>query len=163
MKERAIDLERASQCTSPLGLRLRRKTRTSQASPSRVGQIPPLRGAHSPRVLGAPENRMSVLLHTDSKIAADAERARRAIRGGTMARRRYKRGSLFQHGKRQKVWVARCWEDIINADGTMGRMRTGATSQTTTHPWSNGTIGCAFAARKCPNTWCRAGQKLSPV
>ena len=40
-----------------------------------------------------------------------------------MARRRFQRGSLFQRGRRQKVWVARWWEDIINADGTMGRMR----------------------------------------
>jgi integrase len=66
---------------------------------------------------------MNVPPDTSSTIAVDAEQARRAIRGGTMARRRYQRGSLFQRGKRQKVWVARWWEDIINADGTMGRMR----------------------------------------
>jgi len=40
-----------------------------------------------------------------------------------MARRRYQRGSLFQRGKRQKVWVARWWEDFIRPDGTMGRKR----------------------------------------
>ncbi len=40
-----------------------------------------------------------------------------------MVRRRFQRGSLFKRGKREKVWVARWWEDIINADGTMGKMR----------------------------------------
>ncbi len=40
-----------------------------------------------------------------------------------MARRHFQQGSLFKRGKRRKVWVARWWEDIINADGTMGRMR----------------------------------------
>lgn len=40
-----------------------------------------------------------------------------------MVRRQYQRGSLFKHGKRERVWVARWWEDVINADGTMGRMR----------------------------------------
>ncbi len=40
-----------------------------------------------------------------------------------MARRRYQRGSLFQRGKRQKVWVARWWEDFIRPDGAMGRKR----------------------------------------
>jgi integrase len=69
---------------------------------------------------------MSVHLPSSSKIAADAEQARRAIEGGTMARRRFQRGSLFQRGKRQKVWVARWREDVINADGTMGRMRRSA-------------------------------------
>src|SRR2546428_1482739 len=66
---------------------------------------------------------MSVLPHTSSRIAADAEQARRAIEGGTMARRRFQRGSLFRRGKRQKVWVARWWEDLIRADGTIGRKR----------------------------------------
>ncbi len=40
-----------------------------------------------------------------------------------MARRRFQRGSLFQRGKRQRVWVARWWEDIIRPDGTIGRKR----------------------------------------
>ena len=40
-----------------------------------------------------------------------------------MVRRRYQRGSLFKRGKREKVWVARWWEDVINADGTMGKVR----------------------------------------
>jgi integrase len=40
-----------------------------------------------------------------------------------MVRRRYQRGSLFKRGKREKVWVARWWEDVINTDGTMARVR----------------------------------------
>jgi integrase len=56
-------------------------------------------------------------------LRSDTEQAKRAIEGGTMVRRRFQRGSLFKRGKREKVWVARWWEDVINADGTMGRMR----------------------------------------
>ncbi len=40
-----------------------------------------------------------------------------------MARRSFQQGSLFQRGTRRKVWVARWWEDVIQADGTIGRMR----------------------------------------
>ncbi len=40
-----------------------------------------------------------------------------------MARRRFQTGSLFQRGKRQKVWVARWWEDVIKPDGSAGRRR----------------------------------------
>jgi integrase len=40
-----------------------------------------------------------------------------------MARRRFQQGSLFKRGKRQKVWVARWWEEVINPDGTIGRRR----------------------------------------
>jgi integrase len=56
-------------------------------------------------------------------LGSDTEQAKRTIEGGTMVRRRFQRGSLFKRGKREKVWVARWWEDVINADGTMGRMR----------------------------------------
>ena len=63
------------------------------------------------------------MLDTRVKLATNAEQARRAIEGGTMARRRFQRGSLFQRGKRQRVWVARWWEDIIRPDGTLGRKR----------------------------------------
>jgi hypothetical protein len=52
-----------------------------------------------------------------------AIQTKRTIEGGTMVRRRFQRGSLFKRGKREKVWVARWWEDVINADGTMERMR----------------------------------------
>jgi integrase len=64
-----------------------------------------------------------MLLDSGATLIDDAEQAKRAIKGGTMVRRRFQRGSLFKRGKREKVWVARWWEDIINADGTMGRMR----------------------------------------
>ena len=40
-----------------------------------------------------------------------------------MARRSFQQGSLFQRGTRRKVWVARWLEDVIQADGTFGRMR----------------------------------------
>ena len=40
-----------------------------------------------------------------------------------MARRRFQLGSLFQRGKRPKVWVARWWEEIIKPDGSIGRRR----------------------------------------
>jgi integrase len=40
-----------------------------------------------------------------------------------MARRGFQQGSLFQRGIRRKVWVARWWEDVIQADGTPGRLR----------------------------------------
>ena len=63
------------------------------------------------------------MLDIEATLVADTEQAKRTIEGGTMARRRFQRGSLFKRGKREKVWVARWWEDVINADGTMGRMR----------------------------------------
>lgn len=40
-----------------------------------------------------------------------------------MARRRFQHGSLFRRGRRNKVWVARWWEEIINPDGSIGRTR----------------------------------------
>ncbi len=40
-----------------------------------------------------------------------------------MARRGFQQGSLFQRGTRRKVWVARWCEDVIQRDGTLGRMR----------------------------------------
>src|SRR3990172_7780528 len=66
---------------------------------------------------------MNPLPGRGGRIVDDAEQARRAIEGGTMARRRFQKGSLFRRGKRQKVWVARWWEDIIKPDGSMGRKR----------------------------------------
>ncbi|MGZ4839243.1 MAG: hypothetical protein ACXVZR_11905 [Terriglobales bacterium] len=41
-----------------------------------------------------------------------------------MARnRRFQYGSLFKRGTRKKVWVARWWEELIAADGSLGRTR----------------------------------------
>src|SRR5438270_12530276 len=46
------------------------------------------------------------------------------LKGGILARKRhFQRGSLFQRGKRNKVWVARWWEEIISSEGTVGRVR----------------------------------------
>jgi hypothetical protein len=57
-------------------------------------------------------------------LRSDAEQAKRTIYGGNrMARRRFQLGSLFQRGKRPRVWVARWWEEIIKPDGSIGRRR----------------------------------------
>jgi hypothetical protein len=56
-------------------------------------------------------------------IKLDAEKTIRAIHGETMARRRFQQGSLFKRGTRRKVWVARWWEDIVEAGGTLKRQR----------------------------------------
>jgi integrase len=40
-----------------------------------------------------------------------------------LARRGFQQGSLFQRGTRRKLWVVRWWEDVIQADGTPGRLR----------------------------------------
>ena len=39
-----------------------------------------------------------------------------------MARRRYQFGCLYKRGKRRQMWVARWREDVIRADGTVGRV-----------------------------------------
>jgi integrase len=68
-----------------------------------------------------------MLLDTRSTLKSDAEKAGRAIeiprKGGTMARRGFQQGSLFQRGTRRKLWVARWWEDVIQTDGMHGRLR----------------------------------------
>lgn len=61
-------------------------------------------------------------------LKTDAEQAGRAIevpeKGGTMmARRGFQQGTLFQRGTRRKLWVARWCEDVIQVDGTLGRLR----------------------------------------
>lgn len=40
-----------------------------------------------------------------------------------MARKHFQRGSLFQRGKSNKVWVARWWEDVIDSGGEQTRVR----------------------------------------
>jgi integrase len=62
------------------------------------------------------------MLDAATTIIADAERGGRASGKGTMARRRYQVGCLFIRGKRRKVWVARWREDVIQPDGTLGRV-----------------------------------------
>jgi len=45
-------------------------------------------------------------------------------KGGKLARkRRFQYGSLFQRGKRNKVWVARWWEQTIDPEGKRSRIR----------------------------------------
>jgi integrase len=66
-------------------------------------------------------------LDMPTTLEADAERAGRAIevpeKGGTMVRRGFQQGMLFQRGTRRKVWVARWWVDVIQVGGTLGRIR----------------------------------------
>ena len=54
-------------------------------------------------------------------LNTDAEQAGRAIevpeRGGTMARRGFQHGMLFQRVTRRKLWVARWWKDVVQVDG----------------------------------------------
>lgn len=40
-----------------------------------------------------------------------------------MVRRSFQQGSLFQRGTRRKLWVARWWEDVVQADGALSRLR----------------------------------------
>jgi hypothetical protein len=62
-----------------------------------------------------------------TKLKSDAEQAGRAIevpeKGGTMTHRGFQQGMLFQRGTRRKLWVARWWEDVIQANGALGRLR----------------------------------------
>ena len=52
------------------------------------------------------------------KLSADAEPAKRALKGGKLARKKhFQRGSLFKRGKRNKVWVARYREPVTGANG----------------------------------------------
>ena len=62
-----------------------------------------------------------MLLDMRTTLKGDTEQAGRAIHGGTMARRGFQQGSLFQRGARRKLWVARWWEDVIQADGRLGQ------------------------------------------
>src|ERR1700737_1637427 len=68
-----------------------------------------------------------MLLDPRAKLKSDAEQAGRAIevpeKGGTMVRRGFQQGMLFQRGTRRKLWVARWWEDVIRPDGALGRLR----------------------------------------
>lgn len=60
----------------------------------------------------------------DDTLKPDTGKPGRAIYGGkTMAHRGFQQGSLFQRGTRRKVWVARWWEDVIEKDGAVRRVR----------------------------------------
>ena len=53
-----------------------------------------------------------------NKLPADAEPAKRALKGGKLARKKhFQHGSLFKRGKKNKVWVARFREPVIGPDG----------------------------------------------
>ncbi len=64
------------------------------------------------------------LFDADTKLGADAEPAKRAMKGGKLARRKdFQHGSLFKRGTRKKVWVARWREDMMGTDGNLERVR----------------------------------------
>src|SRR5260370_10995884 len=71
----------------------------------------------------SPNGATRMLLDMRTTLRGETEQAGRAIHGGTMARRGFQQGSLFERGTRRKLWVARWWEDVIQADGTRGRLR----------------------------------------
>src|SRR5205823_1725447 len=51
-------------------------------------------------------------------LSADAEPAKRALKGGKLARKKhFQHGSLFKRGKRNKVWVARFREPEFGPNG----------------------------------------------
>jgi len=57
-------------------------------------------------------------------LVPDAESTERAKERRKVARKKhYQHGSLFQRGKRNKVWVARWWEDVVDSKGQPVRVR----------------------------------------
>jgi integrase len=60
----------------------------------------------------------------NTTLRATQNRLSEPSKGGDLARKRYfQRGSLFQRGKRNKVWVARWWEDTLDGEGNSVRVR----------------------------------------
>lgn len=68
---------------------------------------------------------LKTLLDAGTIIADDAGKDRRANGKDTfrMVRPRFQEGCVFKRGKRRKVWVARWREDVIHADGQLGRVQ----------------------------------------
>jgi integrase len=57
-------------------------------------------------------------------LRATQNRLSGPTKGGKLARKKsFQRGSLFQRGKRNKVWVARWWEETIDGEGKPVRVR----------------------------------------
>jgi integrase len=57
-------------------------------------------------------------------LPATQNRLSGPTKGGKLARKKsFQRGSLFQRGKRNKVWVARWWEEMIDGQGKSVRIR----------------------------------------
>lgn len=82
---------------------------------------------------------LKTLLDAGTIIADDAGKDRRANGKNTfrMVRLRFQEGCVFKRGTRRKVWVARWREDVILADGQLGRVQRsevlGLVSQIRTH------------------------------
>ncbi len=63
-------------------------------------------------------------LNPTTTLPATQNRLGGPTKGGKLARKRsFQRGSLFQRGKRNKVWVARWWEEAIDEQGRSVRVR----------------------------------------
>src|ERR1700720_3528123 len=59
-----------------------------------------------------------------TKLPSTQSRLSGPMKGGKLARNRsFQRGSLFQRGKRNKVWGGRWWEETIDGEGKPVRVR----------------------------------------
>src|SRR5438132_8863089 len=73
--------------------------------------------------MGSSQN--TALAKVDSRAIVSAEAKHPApLRGdfSAMARRRFQRGSVFERGKRERVWVGRWREDVIGPDNQVRRI-----------------------------------------
>jgi integrase len=63
-------------------------------------------------------------MESTTTLPATQNRLSGPTKGGKLARKRsFQRGSLFQRGKRNKVWIGRWWEETIDGDGKSVRVR----------------------------------------
>jgi integrase len=60
-------------------------------------------------------------LRTKRQASTVAREANAGPQGGGLARKRFQRGELFLRGKRERVWVGRWREDVIQPDGATRR------------------------------------------
>ena len=71
--------------------------------------------------------RVARRLDMRTTLRSDEEQAKWAIEiprnGETMARRGFQQGIAFPARHSEKALVARWWEDVVQADGTLGRLR----------------------------------------
>jgi len=76
----------------------------------------------------AAHNLLGECLDMGDTLRSDTGKTGRAIYGGKkMARRGFQQGSLLQRGSRKKVWFFRWWEDVVEKDGAVRRVRRGET------------------------------------
>src|ERR1700730_9592929 len=76
------------------------------------------------RVDERPNSRCSPLFHSTMRATLIPAKAWRAARGKERrVARRYQRGCVFKRGKKEKVWIGRWREDIVNPDGSSDRIQ----------------------------------------